>query len=832
MMSAAVIAPRRITPLVWIDVAVLSALTVIGLLGFASAFEDYTFMLAGAGGLVVGTTVAIVGARLHWGLLVTTLAGVAAYFLCGSVLAMPGQALLGFIPNVETLSGLAVGAVFGWADIVTLSAPVAAPDYINVLPYVACWLVGFVSGSLVSRWYVVRPRNALRSLVAVAGPVAIYFTSVITGTQEPYLAAFRGISFAAVAIVWLSWRRPSVPGLGERGARLLVRRRILGVGAVALVGVVLASTLGFVLAPTPESRFVLRQEVDPPFDPLLYPSPLSGFRKYTKDLTDTVLFSVTGLDKGQRIRLATMDSYDGNLWNVTGPDIYREGSGSFTLVGRSARPTVFVTPGENTSVAVSVGDYQDFWLPAVGYPEQFTFGGDGIKSTALRYNQATGIAVVVGGVSKGLRYEVDSETQLVPSDADLAAVPVAPVQLPPVSDVPDIVAAKATELAGAATTPIARLRAIESALSTQGFLSHGSGSEQVASSAGHGAYRMKLLLERSQWIGDAEQYASVFALMARSLGYPARVVMGFAPESGGAGQVDVTGDDVDAWVEIAFDGVGWIPFYPTPDETEIPQDQTPKPKSEPQPQVRQPPRSDTEQDDLVAAVDIEKADKEKKPEFQIPGWVWTVAASIAVPLVIYFVPLLLIAFIKRRRRRRRMRLGTTSARAGGAWDELVDVYAELGYSVSRTGTRLQVGLSFEQQLRDETAARETDPVPRTPSAEVTAGIEATVMRNTGTSDWRPGVDDPSAPHPVLDGLREFAVGADAAVFSGAPAPQESVDALWIESTRSAKAARQSVSGFRRWLSRFRLHSRASLAQNLATRLSASARPSIRGAQSR
>jgi 8-oxo-dGTP pyrophosphatase MutT (NUDIX family) len=86
-------------------------------------------------------------------------------------------------------------------------------------------------------------------------------------------------------------------------------------------------------------------------------------------------------------------------------------------------------------------------------------------------------------------------------------------------------------------------------------------------------------------IGDEEQYASAFALMARSLGYPARVVMGFAPEvPDGGGTVTVTGDDVTAWVEVAFDGVGWVPFAPTPDETDIPQDQVPKPQSEPQPQ--------------------------------------------------------------------------------------------------------------------------------------------------------------------------------------------------------------------------------------------------------
>ncbi len=176
-------------------------------------------------------------------------------------------------------------------------------------------------------------------------------------------------------------------------------------------------------------------------------------------------------------------------------------------------------------------------------------------------------------------------------------MPVARVELAPVTVIPDIVAAKALEYAGDAESPIEQLRAIELKLQSTGFFSRGTASDSAPSVAGHGADRITDLFTGDVMVGDEEQYASAFALMARSLGYPARVVMGFAPEvRDGGGAVEVTGHDVTAWVEVAFEGVGWVPFSPTPDQTDVPQDQNPKPKTEPQPQVRQPPRSSNDQD--------------------------------------------------------------------------------------------------------------------------------------------------------------------------------------------------------------------------------------------
>jgi transglutaminase-like putative cysteine protease len=66
--------------------------------------------------------------------------------------------------------------------------------------------------------------------------------------------------------------------------------------------------------------------------------------------------------------------------------------------------------------------------------------------------------------------------------------------------------------------------------------------------------------------GYCQQFSGAMALMLRMVGIPARVAAGFAP---GTPAVDghgyeVTDLDAHSWVEIYFNGIGWVPFDPTP----------------------------------------------------------------------------------------------------------------------------------------------------------------------------------------------------------------------------------------------------------------------------
>lgn len=767
--------PRgTVSPATWRDLAVVSALSALGIWGLAPAFSGNGFLLAGLGGLVVGTAAGYLSHLFRFNAFVTGLGAIVLYFLLGSALAMPGYAFFAVLPNLATLRGLALGAVFGWSDMVTLAAPVGAPDYITVLPYAAAWLVGLVTTVLTLRWLPRYDRSAARLAVLLIGPAALYLLGVLFGTSTPFLAVLRGIAFAVLALVWLGWRRGAATNASLQERKGLNRTKLVGSAIVAVAAVLVTAVVGSILLPAPESRFVLREEVVPPFDPQDYPSPLSGFRKYTKDLGETELFSITGLAASDRVRLAVMDSYDGRLWDVSGAEDQTDGSGSFRLVGDELPTPSLLDSSAGRSISVTVDGYSGVWLPVVGYPDTLTVPSEPIDKTPdLRYNSATATTVVTSGVDKGDAYTFTADVQDAYSDKALAAVPVAAVELPIVERVPDVVAAKAAEYAGAATTPIDQLRAMEQAIKINGFLSHGLASDSVPSRAGHGADRIEELFTRNQMIGDEEQFAAAFALMARSLGYPARVVMGFAPENVEEGEtVTVTGEDVTAWVEVPFDGVGWISFAPTPDEKEIPQDQNPKPKTEPQPQVRQPPRAEKQDDDLLTEVDINDSEDDDKDEdaASVPLWVWFLSGGVGILLLLYVVPLLVVAAIKRRRTLRRRTAATADARAAGAWDEALDRYAEVGYVVPGVGTRRMVATNLGSQVE----SRSTDAAGEHPGGVAT--------------------------------LTRLALGTDEAVFAGRDLADDRIDDLWQATTESSAGAASEVGWWRRHASRFRVNS--------------------------
>ena len=755
----------------WVDVGVVAALTALGVLGFAAPYGGWGFLLAALGGLLVGTGVAVLAAAARLGPVTTALAAVVGYFLFGTAFALPGLGILAVVPTLDSLASLAVGAVFGWRDLVTLSTPIGAPQYIAVLPYAATWIVSLVATTLACRWLATRPRRAWRLALVLLAPLVLYVAGVLLGTEEPVLALARGIGFGAIALVWFGLRRSGDragrPGerIAQAGADRLRRRRLAGTAAVVAGAVVIGGGVAFLAGPSDADRFVLREEIAPPFDPLDYPSPLAGFRHYTKQVTDDVLFVVSGLQPGDRIRLATMDAYTGRLWNLTDPVTNAAGSGSFELVGRVFPEPQLITADEREGLRFEIVGYDDVWIPGVGYPVDLDFvAGDAAGARDdLRYNPATGTGVLVSGLREGDAYTMDALVQRPFSVADLEDAQVAAVELSPADGIPDVVTVRTQEYVGSATTPIDQLEALRIALVENGYFSHGRASDGAPSRAGHGADRIAELFERPQMIGDQEQYATAFALMARTLGYPARVVMGFAPKvADGQAAVEVTGDDVTAWVEVAFDGVGWVSFDPTPDQTDVPQDQVPKPQSEPQPQVRQPPRLDDDREDLLSPVELDEVDDPgDDPFLRIPGWVWAIAISLLVPLAIVFLPMLVIALIKASRMRRRRDRGPGHDRAAGAWQELEDRYSELGFAVPEASTRLVVAASLEAQL--------------------------------GAA---PAVEPPR--------LQEIAARTDRAVFSGENVDEAGGEAIWTEALGAVAAGRAAVGGARRLLSRYRL----------------------------
>jgi hypothetical protein len=761
-MTTAELAPRHSVPRQgWVDIAVLSTLSILGILGFETSFGGPGFLVAAAGGLIVGVVVAVFAYQFGVGIPLTALAGVVAYFLLGTPIAVPSQGIAFVLPTLNSLGSLATGAAYGWKDLLTLTTPIGAPVYISAVPYVAAWAVALIFATLAVRWLPRHPRSSWRYAVALAGPIALYIVGVLVGTDEPVLAGVRGISFAVITLVWLGWRRSPNQSASASANRALVRRKLIGTVVVVAVAAVVAGGVGAVVPPTSYARFVLRDKITPPFDPLQYASPLSAFRYYTKTAAKTKLFTVTGLKKGDLIRLATLDSYTGQFWNVVGTDVATDGSGSFDLVGTNL-PTPTRTVGTTTrSIHVTVDGYSGVWIPVVGEPRTLVLAGSA-AGEEVHYNAVTGTAALTGTegeVSKGDKFNLTADVPVIPSAQKLEKVPTAQLTLPTVYPI-DAIVTQAQKHAGTGTS-YAKLTALAKYLQA-GYLSHGTTASP--SPSGHGANRMiSMFPPNGTLVGDAEQYASAFALEARALGFPARVVMGFKPKIvAGRTSVTVVGSDVTAWDEVDFSGVGWVSFYPTPTKTGKPPKTPPPPVSQTVNQSRQPNRVGQPQNNILSPVAIKKP-KTKPVGFVLPGWVYTTAGIIAVPLIIYFVPLLIVAWIKRRRRRRRKNDGTGDARVAGAWDEATDSFAELGYRVPRGFTRLNTARVVQGQL--------------------------------------------SAADGVATPLIDFAATTDRAVFSGQHVSDESVEVVWKAAREEISRAREAVPRWRRWLARFRIRSK-------------------------
>lgn len=116
------------------------------------------------------------------------------------------------------------------------------------------------------------------------------------------------------------------------------------------------------------------------------------------------------------------------------------------------------------------------------------------------------------------------------------------------------------ELTAGAEDPLESLRRMEAALASFTYTKQPRKMpEEIADAETFLEY---FLLEGRE--GYCTHFATAFVLLARAQGIPARYVQGFCVPMKGAGEASVYSDMAHAWPEVYFEGVGWIPFEPTP----------------------------------------------------------------------------------------------------------------------------------------------------------------------------------------------------------------------------------------------------------------------------
>lgn len=696
-----------------IDASFLALMTGVALWSFRSSYGGVEFLVLGMLAFGVGLALAHIGRVLDWPLAVLAALGLVTYVVAATVLSLRHHAIAGFIPSPQSILESIVSSATAWKELITTAPPVGDTGDLLIIPVLLGYVSGFVAFSISQRLRFVAP--------VVVAPLAILGLGIAVGVNTPVSVLVNGLVLGLLMLAWLSWReherRPFLTDGSTSRPRLLS----------ALVVLAVAGGLGVIAGPRLPGdggqREIWRQTVTPPFDPRVYPSPLAGYRSYVKPGYDAngepnepdVVMTIEGLPAGVPVRLATMDSYDGLVWQVSGgdpDDPSLQDSGSFERIGARLEPDV---DGETAEVTITIGTYSDVWIPSVGEVISLRFEGsdggadrDRELADSFRYNRATDTAATPRRLRAGDRYVM--EVRLPETRDELAGEVIVPdvQRLGSVRSVAPLTQALATPDLLVVDDAGTRLDQVRELMVTTGAYSDGDRqANQQGSQAGHSEARLTQFagqFPRVPFLGNAEQYASAYALLFRDLGNsPTRVVMGFLPSDPSLdGPVEVLQTEVEAWVEVPVDGAGWVAIHPTP-----PRDQLASTSSSPQqpePDYRTqnpppPPLVDPEFDQPATAAGDAQSPQPEEEAGEEPQPVDDTEAGPLVPAgvrvgLIVASPLLLVAavgavvvILKLVRRRRRRNRGAHHQRIANGWREVTDLSTDLGRPVPASTTR-------------------------------------------------------------------------------------------------------------------------------------------------
>lgn len=349
-----------------------------------------------------------------------------------------------------------------------------------------------------------------------------------------------------------------VPIVSTLGASL----GLAGVGLLA-ASVLAASTPSVstsLLLGSPSQGSLFARGVSPFIDlgrDLRRPDPLPAFHYLSRD-GDRPYFT-----------LLTLDQFEGQVWSPTERAV--DGDNTVDQMPRPDGLSNAVETSEH-AIDVSVDEVRTTWLP-VPYPATRI---EGLRGSWFWDDDALTVRSV-DSTTDGQSYRVTrldvepTPQQLRSADRDLDDELAAFLELP--DEIPAIIAETAAAVAGSAPSPY------DAAVAIQAFLR---GSEFDYSTEapvedgydGGGFDVIAKFLETKA--GYCVHFASTMAVLARESGIPARISIGYTQGTPtderveGVLRMEVDSHDLHAWPELYFEGVGWVPFEPTPGRGTVP----------------------------------------------------------------------------------------------------------------------------------------------------------------------------------------------------------------------------------------------------------------------
>ena len=401
--------------------------------------------------------------------------------------------------------------------------------------------------------------------------------------------------------------------------------------------------------------------------------------------------------EGQYLRLTALTDFSGRSWGDGDPKISPENGVDAIGAAPGLGPDV---PVIAVTTDISVSNILSRWLPAPYAPTSVT----GLVGAWAWDPDALTIGTELSS-ARGQQYTVQSQ-RIAPSIDQLMAAGTTVesgferyVQVP--EDLPAVVGSTALEVTAGATTNY------EKAVALQDYFRGGefTYSEDAPVDNGYdgsGASVLEAFLAAKA--GYCVHFSSAMASMARTLGMPARIAVGFTPGQGtlqddGTTEYTVTTFNLHAWPELYFANVGWVRFEPTPGRGTVPEfaplavDDPATPGVDESVPAVVPTNAATAAPDLPA----EKTPVDPDPQAAgfgsstgaRPWWIFAVAALAAV----LFVPAVARS-VQRTRRLARVSAGSAET----AWDELRAIADDLGLKTDRGLTPRQLRDDLRQHL--------------------------------------------------------------------------------------------------------------------------------------
>jgi hypothetical protein len=474
-------------------------------------------------------------------------------------------------------------------------------------------------------------------------------------------------------------------------ARLRRRRVVAAVPVVLLAGVVPLVLRDQLPLSEDEPRFDPRGETrGAPPDVL---NPLAEVSAQRNAPQNEELFVVRATDGVGLWRLAVLDSFDGGTWGSSatfapaGRELPRSvpGGGGSTSRGDADDQIAGATDDSGARVRqdVTIRELDSPFLPVAGRAVE-------LEGHRVRFDPAGGMVLAERPADEGTTYQVESVVAD-PSDARLDVTSVdrsgsdtaaAGQPVLEAAFLTDVAIAEVTNrspgLTG--TADMRALRALQAFFADQARF-------RLATEPTSGLSLRQLTelvrtgLEGGPSQGSIEQFAAAYAVMARTLGFPARVVAGYRTvERDPDGLYHVDRHDAFAWTEVKLQGLGWVPFVAAP---------VSEGSSTPT-QVSTSTTSTTLGDEGEPTPTTE-AGGGSTPERRRDGGgrPWWLAAGLAVAGVAGLA-LVTAPILRWRRRWRRAHQPDVARRIDGAWRELLDRLAAQRVPVTGAMTATEV----------------------------------------------------------------------------------------------------------------------------------------------